>query len=435
MKRLMGWALGLVLMLAAGLARAEDGAIDAGLLAQGRLLPAAGETRAVAFLISGREGWDDRAVTVARHLTQAGVTVIGIDLPAALARMATEGDACVSPQWSAQDASHEAQRQLGLAAYDLPWLTGIGEGATLALNIARQARAAAFAGVIAVDAEPARATDKPLCPPTEPVDVGGRSISSQGRGFVEAVRAASGLPGVKPDKISLPPGDALSVALLQQLAHLRPVDGIEALPVTELPAKPAHGVLAIVYSGDGGWRDLDKDVAQYLEGQGVPTVGLDMLRYFWSQRSAEDAAADLAHLITHYRRTFGADKVVLIGYSFGADLLPILYNHLPPDLQAKVVQLSLLGLSGEASFEVSIGEFLGSKSDTAPTRPEIARIPPDRIQCLQGAEDDESICQSLAAGGVEVVTTEGSHHFDGDYEHLAKVVLDGVLRRLGSTKP
>ncbi|WP_133636825.1 AcvB/VirJ family lysyl-phosphatidylglycerol hydrolase [Zavarzinia compransoris] len=425
--------LALVAQILAGAAsaRADDGALDAGLLARARLLPALGETRAVAILISDREGWDERAMAVARLLTQGGVLVIGIDLPAALARMGGEGDACVSPQWSAQDVSHEAQRRLDLPAYDLPWLAGIGEGATLALNIARQARAATFAGVVAVDAEPARATDKPVCPPTEAVDIGGAAVSSQRRGFVDAVHAAAGLPGVKPGKISLPPGEALAVRLLQEVEKTRPGDGTAALPVTELPAAPAHGFLAIVYSGDGGWRDLDKDVAQYFQDHGVPTVGLDMLRYFWSRRSAAEAAADLAHLITHYRRVFGADKVVLVGYSFGADLLPALYNLLPPEVRGSVFQLSLLGLSDKTSFEVTIGEFLGGNDDTAPTRPEIARIPAAAVQCLQGRDDEEAICGSLAAGGVEVVVTEGSHHFDGDYGHLAEVILAGALRRLG----
>ena len=58
----------------------------------------------------------------------------------------------------------------------------------------------------------------------------------------------------------------------------------------EVPAAPgatATDSFAIVMSGDGGWAGLDKDVAQALSAHGIPVVGLDSLRYFWSPRTPE----------------------------------------------------------------------------------------------------------------------------------------------------
>lgn len=430
--RLNSLILTLALMLGAQAARAEDMVVDGGLLGPARVLPAAADVRAVALLISDRQGWDATAQAAADRLTAQGVAVIAIDLPSALALGAKEQDACISPQWSAQDLSHEVQRRLSLSTYHLPWIAGIGAGGGFALALAQQGRAATFAGVIAVDSVPPMATDKPLCPAGAIADVPGFALSSQRRTFNDAVQARAGMATVQPAKVSLPP----AVALASRLTGL--VDagkGVEDLPLVVLPAKPAHGVMAIVYSGDGGWRDLDKDVAEYLQGEGVPTVGLDMLRYFWAKRSPDDSAADLAMIIETYRRRFGVEKVVLVGYSFGADIMPTLYNLLPEEDRAAVVQLSLLGLSDEASWEVSVGEFLGDTSDAVPTLPELEKIKPGLIQCIDGSEDDAAICKELHdKEGVEVVTIDGGHHFDGDYDHLAQIVLDGVSRR-ESAKP
>ena len=46
--------------------------------------------------------------------------------------------------------------------------------------------------------------------------------------------------------------------------------------------------------GDGGWRDLDKTMGEWMAQQGVHVVGFDALRYFRSKRRPEEFAADLA---------------------------------------------------------------------------------------------------------------------------------------------
>jgi len=76
--------------------------------------------------------------------------------------------------------------------------------------------------------------------------------------------------------------------------------------------KPA-GLMAIVLSGDGGWRDLDKTIAEDLQRQGVPVVGWDSLRYFWSRKTPEQTARDLAAVMEAYMDKWKAEKVALIG--------------------------------------------------------------------------------------------------------------------------
>jgi type IV secretory pathway VirJ component len=82
-------------------------------------------------------------------------------------------------------------------------------------------------------------------------------------------------------------------------------------------------LLAIVISGDGGWRDLDRTIAEKLRSQGVSVVGWDSLRYFWSRKTPAQVARDLGAVIDTYTARWGASKVALVGYSFGAGVLAL----------------------------------------------------------------------------------------------------------------
>ena len=58
-----------------------------------------------------------------------------------------------------------------------------------------------------------------------------------------------------------------------------------------------------------------------------------------------------------------------------------------------------------------------------PTLPEVARIPASILQCVYGADDDDSVCAELAGSGADVVRTDGGHHFDDDYAGLAARII------------
>lgn len=82
------------------------------------------------------------------------------------------------------------------------------------------------------------------------------------------------------------PADAALSTLLDQSLKVAEGTGDVALdmPLTILDTKPTSDTMAIIYSGDGGWRDIDSEVGGYLQGEGVPVVGVDSLRYFWTER-------------------------------------------------------------------------------------------------------------------------------------------------------
>lgn len=429
--------------------------------------PTAPPTAAV-VLLSGAEGWGEAERAASAALVGTGAVVIGIDTPATLARMARKAEAdrkdadgkksCSILIGEIEAVSHQIQRQLGSAAYHFPVVAGRGLGGTLALALAGQTEAATVAGLVGVDPEPALPGAGALCSSSAVLrgavgtvyDLPAPPSGARLPFTVSVVRSASASPAAR-ERISALTGSVAMVrtsdragaeALLEAVESAQPVAAcagaarasaadVADLPLVPLPVGSPSDVLVILYSGDGGWRDLDKDVAALFQEQGVPVVGVDALRYFWSDVSPETGARDLSRIIRAYTAEWNARRVILVGFSFGADVLPFLMTRLPQQDRDRVVMLSLLGLSTKAEFEVTVSNWLVSRKSAAArdTIPEIGRIDPRLVQCQYGLEDDEAACALLKGTGVEVISTSGGHHFDGDYPALARRILEGVSRR------
>ena len=213
-----------------------------------------------------------------------------------------------------------------------------------------------------------------------------------------------------------------------------PPSDLGDLPVIEVAASStaagaaAHAdTFAILVSGDGGWAGIDKEVAGFIAAAGMPTIGIDSLRYFWSERTPEALAADLDKIIRHYRQSLNRPKVLLIGYSQGADVLPFALNRLPAATRGQIALAVLLGLAEQAQFEFHLSSWVGSADGGKPTRPEMARLQASSINppmlCAYGEEDEDSICGTLSGPRLSVLKLPGGHHFDGEYEALAAKLL------------
>jgi type IV secretory pathway VirJ component len=423
----------------------------AGLLGTPEILLPDGDVGGAVFLFSDKTGWTPADETLAVGLQQAGAIVVGVDTAKFLAGLEVDkADECVYLVADIEDLSHQIQRSLGTGMYHSPVIAGIGAAGTLGLAIAAQTPDATIGRTVAVDPQKVLPLLKPLCTDaprtvaaggavyglaegdlTNPVDVlYTASAPADGKAHVEDLQKQ----GFKIKDKSAAEVDA-HAALQARLLHvLTPKsssdDPLADLQLIELPATAQHNTLAIVYSGDGGWRDIDKSVAEALQKQGVPTVGVDSLRYFWSQKTPEQTSADLARIIEAYIERWNVDHVILIGYSFGADVLPNAYNRLPGEVKETVAELSLLGLSEAVDYEISVGEFLGTSSSEGETLPDLKRIKPALVQCVYGEDEDDSACPKLDGTGAELIKTTGGHHFDGDYDALAAKILDGFKCRV-----
>jgi phosphatidylglycerol lysyltransferase len=426
-------------------------ALDAGDLGELHQVNPIGAMHGLVVLFSDASGWSSATDDVAAALARDGALVVGVDLPAYLRRLDVHTkEACHGVVGDIESISRQIQRERGNTSYRTPIVVGIGEGGSLAGAILAQAPTATLSGALAYDPTPSVQTLIPLCStPAASADSGGGfeygpwpslpgfwvaafpvGSDTSGHRRIAALKAA-GTP-VEIENGVAGAAETLATLLRPLLAPVAtvPVAGIANLPLIELPAEHRGPFLAIVLSGDGGWRDVDKGIAEKLQSDGVSVIGWDSLRYFWSRKSPEQTARDISAVIDTYISRWGASKVVLVGYSFGADVLPIAFNDLSPEAKVRVVQLSLLGFAPAADFEISIAGWLGAApgKDALPTEPALALIDPTMIQCFYGAKENDSACP-LISPKAEIIRAAGGHHFDNDYSALARGILDGLHRR------
>ena len=77
----------------------------------------------------------------------------------------------------------------------------------------------------------------------------------------------------------------------------------------------------------------------------------------------------------HYLTAWHKDQVLLIGYSFGADVLPFVVADLSPEYRERIATLNLLGLATHTSFEIHMADWIpGSEPEGAPIAPEFDKL-------------------------------------------------------------
>ncbi|MFL9960864.1 virulence factor family protein [Paraburkholderia sediminicola] len=398
------------------LAQAATTSVPGGRYGDVTVTQPAGPLRGFVVLYSQASGWNAADQQTADALAKAGAMTVGVDTARYAANLSVKKETCHQLVGDAEALSHQLERQSQSSHYFAPIVAGTGQGATLAMHVLEQAPSNTIAGAVSVDAEHALDARFQPCPPDPTV------IRDKVPGFVE--KASTG----NADR-------ARVVALLTP--HLQAVstsDGdVSDLPLIELPAAHPNGLMAIVISGDGGWRDLDKTIAQALQKDGVSVVGWDSLRYFWSEKPPAQTSRDLARVMQTYGARWHAQHIALVGYSFGADVMPFAYNRLPQEQRAKVSLIALLGFAPDADFQIRVGGWLGMPaSDKAlKVRPELTKVPPAIVQCFYGAEEEDTLCPALDKSGIEVIRTSGDHHFGGDYNAMERRILSAFKKQSG----
>jgi type IV secretory pathway VirJ component len=112
----------------------------------------------------------------------------------------------------------------------------------------------------------------------------------------------------------------------------------------------------------------------------------------------------------------------VIGYSQGADVLPFAVNRLPAATRRMIQTTTLLGLGRNAAFEFHLSNWVGPASGL-PILPEYQQLSRTSTLCVFGAGDKDSLCTDFPAGTAGTIELSGGHHFDGDYDGLALLVL------------
>ncbi|MFT3790288.1 MAG: AcvB/VirJ family lysyl-phosphatidylglycerol hydrolase [Rudaea sp.] len=432
---------------------AEAGTVPVhyGLFGDVHVAAPADEAKRTVVFVSDKEGWNARSEALATALADDGALVFGIDYPVYEKAMESiRNDACHFPSAHIQEMSDWMQKNQKVKNFTYPLLVGDGAGAAFAYAVDAQAPKGTFGGLVTLGWDFSPRFPKPICKG----DAGEMSVADDSRFRIAPVKALPNrwlpLPfaiGARVDGalsswralwnfLPLPPswrghpradtGDELNRAVARLTAPAsvaKPLPGdVADLPLVEVPAQGAFAErIAIILTGDGGWAGLDIAVADQLSKRGIVVVGLNTLKFFWQTRTPAAAADAVTRIVGHYGSEHPNADFVVIGYSFGASLAPVVVNRLPDAARARIAAQVLISPDDEAVFEIHVGDWFGSThhDGAIPIGPEIAqsKVP---VICVHGTDEGaDSFCATLAGKpNVSDVSLPGGHHYDGDYDAL-----------------
>jgi type IV secretory pathway VirJ component len=425
--------------------------------------PVAGKKiNGLVIMISDNAGWDDESSALARHLADNGEVVVGLELPIYRAALQKEDQQCTLVLRDLEILARDVEKDLPFTEYRPPVILGVGAGSGIAYSAVGTELPNTFAGGIGLRFDPIIDVGHKLCLPLAPTPPGAplryapvtdhetpflftpsAAFAAPDDGmqdFVAAMKEAHVIQSAHSGDLKADDAAAVDEALRQIPRVGAGEESVDGLPLVEIPppanAAPDHHPVVIFYSGDGGWRDIDKQIGGYFANQGYFVVGVDSLRYFWRKKEPREMASDLDRLIRHYRPKSKGAGVILVGYSFGADLTPFMVNRLSPDTKAEVKLITLLGIADRASFEIRLQGILGAHNTDGPqTMPELEKIKNIPILCVYGEAEQDSVCARKELDGiVSRVELNGGHHFDGDYQHTADLIIAADKARADKVK-
>jgi type IV secretory pathway VirJ component len=215
-------------------------------------------------------------------------------------------------------------------------------------------------------------------------------------------------------------------------------DSVPELPLIVMPAEAnANTPLVLFITGDGGWKNFDPRLAQQFLNRQAPVVALNALHYFWSRKTPEQTTATVQMLLEKYMKRWHKQTFILVGFSFGADVMPFIVNRLPDTLMRSCKGVALFSPGTTTDFEIHLSQMMSShrrwRYDVVK---EMESMKPVRLLSFFGDEEHEFPVKILSKPGWQVIYLHGGHHYEENKDDIGKMVLEklGIERRSTSCK-
>lgn len=400
----------------------------------------------IVFLLSDEKGWRPELEDRAWAAAWPDRVVVAIDLPHFLQGLGrTE---CIDYAGPLAKLKSAVAAKLKVPVDQTPFFSGLGAGGAVIYAAAVETPGAAVQSVVADGFCPILRSPSPPCAGSG--DLQSKSVGDNTFELLPSAALKSPLVAIaRPDQCTavnlqafmhaLPDGrlvepvphqavDLFASVATQTMAQSSvgppTAADIAGIPVVEVQAAPgSDDRLAIVLSGDGGWADIDKDLGEMLAKRGIAVVGFNSLKYFWNKKTLDQTSADFERMIQHYLKVTGRERLVFIGYSFGANVLPLLYERLSDELKARTTLVALLATGPNASFEIAVGGWVGVDQTDGPDVAPVLKALDVPILCVHSAEATDDPCPSVSNPHIEVMTLPGDHHFNHAYSPIAERII------------
>ncbi len=196
--------------------------------------------------------------------------------------------------------------------------------------------------------------------------------------------------------------------------HVRGCGGAE-LPLVAFDASGSPKAAAVFITGDGGWRAIDQNISAVLRERGFTVTGFLANRYFRTRRTIAGVTCDLDATIREAMSRAHTRRVLVVGYSRGAETIAVTLPQLAT--RADVGLAVLLAPSRSASMHLGWFGFAGDNLMIDP----LALSGPTPLLCFHGNRERDTLCSEIP-GPAQSMAWPGGHHFAGDYRDIASTI-------------
>lgn len=222
----------------------------------------------------------------------------------------------------------------------------------------------------------------------------------------------------------------VAAAIAGFLAYLGYFGGPVFTRVAADNPRPRTAVLLL--SGDMGFRvGMGPPVAARLAEAGVPVIGVNSLTFFRVKRSPAEIGRLLRAGLARTQALAPGRKLVVVGQSFGSDMLVAGLSQLSPAERARIATVVLVVPSSTIEFRASPSELFNFARPDAEALPLARKVDWVQITCIHGALETGSLCPLWHAPNVRQVTLPGGHHLNRDSDRLARTVFGAIVAATG----
>jgi type IV secretory pathway VirJ component len=203
------------------------------------------------------------------------------------------------------------------------------------------------------------------------------------------------------------------------------ITNMKDLPLETSQFKGSQNDLVIYLTGDGGWNSFSQKLKQEFEKRGYGVVSLNSRKYFWNGKSPEAFARDIEKISNYFIKSWEKASLIIVGYSFGADVASFLPGLLTTELQNKIKKIALLSPSASTDFKVRLSDLLSINDDAQRKFKVGSEIEKNKLRmaCIFGQEENLFLKNSLSENdSLKIYQLPGGHHYNDNFSLLMETI-------------
>ncbi|WP_312768277.1 AcvB/VirJ family lysyl-phosphatidylglycerol hydrolase [Epilithonimonas sp.] len=181
-------------------------------------------------------------------------------------------------------------------------------------------------------------------------------------------------------------------------------------------------------SGDSGFNTFSKGMGDNLHALGYDVFALDTKSYFWEYKNPKKASHDIENYIKKQLKGRKNQQVIIVGFSFGSEVAPFIYNRFSSDLKSKVQKVFIIGPTTTNNFRIQYINDDEADSQNLLVIPEINKM--GNVPVMVVLSDDEFTAfpykQITLGTNYQMQHIAGDHHYGGNTKMLADFIIENI---------